>query len=138
MRAGECSPYMKEIGPQCSSYCWSIVHPVPTAHFKDTIVHVAAALGKTEVVKELLLWIKEMNHEMSLEVLLGNQLGNNPLYSAALMGQIETLRVMIEEVPELALARNMYGETPIFQAAVSDSKVSSSIFRTRLYATTRY
>ncbi|KAJ8631194.1 hypothetical protein MRB53_024517 [Persea americana] len=56
---------------------WSIVHPVPTAQFKGTIVHAAAALGKTEVVKELLLRIKEMNLEMGLEVFLGNQLGTN-------------------------------------------------------------
>ncbi|RWR98212.1 ankyrin repeat-containing protein NPR4-like protein [Cinnamomum micranthum f. kanehirae] len=99
----------------------SIVHPVST-EFKDTIVHAAAALGQTEVVKDLLVRIKEMNLEMSLGVLLANQLGNNPLHSAALMGQVGTLRVIFEEVPELASARNIYGETPIFQAAVSGSK----------------
>ncbi|XXG65177.1 hypothetical protein AAC387_Pa05g2948 [Persea americana] len=69
-------PSMRELlrrkGPS-----WSIVHPVLTAHFKGTIVHAAAAVGKTEVVKELLLWIKEMNLEMGSEVFLGNQLGSN-------------------------------------------------------------
>ncbi|KAJ8631180.1 hypothetical protein MRB53_024503 [Persea americana] len=63
---------LRQKGPR-----WSIVHPVPTAQFKGTIVHAAAALGKTEVVKERLWQMKEMNIEMGLEVFLGNQLSTN-------------------------------------------------------------
>ncbi|XXG39652.1 hypothetical protein AAC387_Pa01g0558 [Persea americana] len=98
----------------------TILHPVST-EFKDTIVHAAAALGQKDVVKDLLVRIKEMNLETSLGVLLANQLGNNPLHSAALMGQVDTVRVIFDVVPDLASARNIYGETPIFQAAVSGS-----------------
>lgn len=90
--------------------------------FKSTIMHPAAGAGQTDVVREILSQIKNMNLEVGLGVLLANEFGNTPLHYAALGMHVETFRAIVEEAPELLSARNIYGETPIFLASRGGSK----------------
>ncbi|XXG86059.1 hypothetical protein AAC387_Pa11g1035 [Persea americana] len=97
----------------------------PIYSSNDTLLHLAASEGQTEVVQELLIMIKQdlENDEMgSIEFPPVNVTRNTPLHLAAVNGHDETCRMIMEEAPGWEETMNEDGETPIFLAALAGAK----------------
>ncbi|KAJ8624624.1 hypothetical protein MRB53_033154 [Persea americana] len=97
----------------------------PIYSSNDTLLHLAASEGQTEVVQELLKMIKQdlENDEMgSIEFPPVNVTRNTPLHLAAVNGHDETCKKIMEEVPGWEETMNEDGETPIFLAALAGAK----------------
>ena len=81
----------------------------------DTLLHLAVADRKDEIVQQLVGLIKMANKREALGIV--NERKNTPLHLAASLGNVQMCRWIASEYPEGIGARNVDGETPFFLAA---------------------
>ncbi|RDX99528.1 hypothetical protein CR513_17410, partial [Mucuna pruriens] len=84
---------------------------------EDTVLHIAAYVGQTSFVTNVLDNISE---EVCLNILqMHNTKGNTPLHLAAQLGNVDICHNIAKRDPNnLISCRNFDGETPLFLAAV--------------------
>ncbi|OVA01268.1 Ankyrin repeat [Macleaya cordata] len=82
----------------------------------DTLLHICAQCGRTDVLKVLLKVMPE-------NVLRAkNKEGNTVLHEAVRTGIVEMAQVILEMEEGLLSSRNVHGETPIYWAAMYGHK----------------
>ncbi|CAA2963595.1 ankyrin repeat-containing BDA1-like [Olea europaea subsp. europaea] len=79
--------------------------------FSDSLIHVAAILGHSDFVKEILRRRPEFAGELNL-------CQSSPLHLASAKGYIEVVRVLLSANPLMCLARDRNGLTPLHLAAI--------------------
>ncbi|KAM7501378.1 hypothetical protein LguiB_000282 [Lonicera macranthoides] len=84
----------------------------------DTLLHLAVADGKNEIVQQLVELIKKLGNDATRKALgIVNERKNTPLHLAASQGNVQMCQWIAREYPEGIGARNVDGETPFFLAA---------------------
>ncbi|KAK1560420.1 hypothetical protein Q3G72_026510 [Acer saccharum] len=79
-----------------------------------TALHIAVSDGREEIVKELVNIIKASAQEV---LRIEDEIGNTPLHTAAMMGNVKMCKCIAEVDKRLIGARNKDSETPFFMAA---------------------
>ncbi|PON92523.1 Transmembrane protein [Trema orientale] len=79
---------------------------------EDTALHIAVSVGETDVAVELV----GISHDGILEI--ENAKGNTALHIAAALGDLTVCTCLVSKNPYLIHMRNIYGETPLFLAAL--------------------
>ncbi|CAA2934032.1 ankyrin repeat-containing BDA1-like [Olea europaea subsp. europaea] len=79
--------------------------------FSDTPVHIAAILGHSDFVMEILRRRPEFARELNL-------CQSSPLHLASAKGYIEVVRVLLSANPLMSLVRDRNGLTPLLLAAI--------------------
>ncbi|RVW83472.1 hypothetical protein CK203_051730 [Vitis vinifera] len=84
--------------------------------YNDTVLHMASRFKRSKLVRDLLEMLpKDCNHELADTE---NNAGSNILHEVAASDtMIDVAELMLKRDPELLIARNDLGETPIFCAA---------------------
>lgn len=77
----------------------------------DTPLHIAARMGDTCIVKEILS--RKPEYARSL-----NQDGYTPLHLASLLGHLEVAKELIHGAVEVCLLKDKYGRTPLYYATM--------------------
>ncbi|KAM7501384.1 hypothetical protein LguiB_000288 [Lonicera macranthoides] len=95
-------------------------HTVQITRTGDTLLHLAVADGKEEVVRQLVKLITKPGNEAIKSKALGilNERKNTPLHLAASLGNVKMCNCIAGAEPDLIGYRNVDGETPFFLAAL--------------------
>ncbi|KAK2648408.1 hypothetical protein Ddye_015897 [Dipteronia dyeriana] len=94
------------------------IHKAKITRSGGTALHIAVSDGKEDIVKKLLDLIKDKSPTAAQEVLrMGDEIGNTPLHTAAMLGNVKMCRCIAVLDKSLIGVRNQDSETPFFLAA---------------------
>ncbi|XP_034682192.1 uncharacterized protein LOC117911876 [Vitis riparia] len=104
----------KEVTDLCSSHREGPLRRISV--YNDTVLHMASRFKRSRLVRDLLEMLpEECNHKLAVTE---NNAGSNILHEVAASDtMINVAEEMLKRDPELLIARNDLGETPIFCAA---------------------
>ncbi|WJZ84421.1 hypothetical protein VitviT2T_004026 [Vitis vinifera] len=104
----------KKVTQLCSSHPEGPLQRISV--YNDTVLHMASRFKRSKLVRDLLEMLpKECNHELAATK---NNAGSNILHEVAASDTMKDVAEgMLKRGPELLIARNDLGETPIFCAA---------------------
>ncbi|GAV61242.1 Ank_4 domain-containing protein/PGG domain-containing protein [Cephalotus follicularis] len=90
---------------------------LPMTLSKDTAFHMAVYSGRKSPLEELL-----DNTDFVHAYMICNAYGNTVLHEAAITGNLEAVKLLIDLRPEMLKLTNNEGETPLFKAAAYGEK----------------
>ncbi|KAJ9705701.1 hypothetical protein PVL29_003669 [Vitis rotundifolia] len=104
----------KKVTQLCSSHREGPLQRISV--YNDTVLHMASRFKRRKLVRDLLEMLpKDCNHELAATE---NNAGSNILHEVAASDTMKDVaEEMLKRDPELLIARNELGETPIFCAA---------------------
>ncbi|RVW64857.1 hypothetical protein CK203_066365 [Vitis vinifera] len=104
----------KKVTQLCSSHREGPLQRISV--YNDTVLHMASRFKRSKLVRDLLEMLpKECNHKLAATE---NNAGSNILHEVAASDTMKDVaEEMLKRDPELLIARNDLGETPIFCAA---------------------
>ncbi|KAK0582998.1 hypothetical protein LWI29_032134 [Acer saccharum] len=90
------------------------IHKAKITRSGGTALHIAVSDGREEIVEELVNIIKDSAQEV---LWIGDEIGNTPLHTAAMLGNVKMCKCIAEVDKTLIGARNKDSDTPFFLAA---------------------